>query len=44
MVDDVTFESLTRSGLKKHGGGSELVIGFVTRLMTGKVRFIYTLC
>jgi len=43
MVDDVSFESLTRSGLKKHGGGDELVIGYVTRVLSDRVRFMQVL-
>jgi hypothetical protein len=46
MVDDVTFESLTRSGLVIHGGGAELVVGYVTRLPASngnKLRFIQTM-
>jgi len=45
-VDNVTFESLTRSGLVLHAGGSDLVVGYVTRLpaVNGqKLRFIQTL-
>jgi hypothetical protein len=46
MVDDVTITSLTKSGLKKHGGGSELVIGYIIRLPANngsKLRFMQTL-
>ena len=46
MVDDVTIDSLTKSGLKTHGGGTELVIGYVLRLPSQngqKLRFMYTL-
>lgn len=46
MVDDVTISALTKSGLKKHGGGSELVVGYVTRIPSSngqKLRFIWTL-
>ena len=32
MIDDVTIGTLTKSGLMKHGGGAQLVIGYVTRL------------
>lgn len=43
MVADVTFDSLTRKGLKKHGGGSELIVGYVLRLPANngqKLRFV----
>ena len=46
MIDNVTIATLTKSGLKKHGGGSELIIGFVTRLPAvngAKLRFMQTL-
>lgn len=46
MVDDVTISALTKSGLKKHGGGSELVVGYVTRIPSSngqKLRFMWTL-
>lgn len=46
MVDDVTIATLTKSGLKLHGGGSELVIGYVMRLPAQngqKLRFMWTL-
>lgn len=46
MVDDVTIATLTKSGLKKHGGGAELVVGYITRLPANngqKLRFIQTL-
>jgi hypothetical protein len=46
MVDDVTISSLTKSGLKKHGGGSELIIGYVTRIPSSngqKLRFMQIL-
>jgi len=46
MVDDVTIATLTKSGLKKHGGGSELVVGYVLRLPSvngNKLRFMWTL-
>lgn len=46
MVDNVTISGLTKSGLKKHGGGAELVIGYVTRTPATngqKLRFIQTL-
>lgn len=47
MVDDVTIGVLTKSGLKKHGGGADLVIGYVLRTPAqngGKLRFMWTLC
>ena len=40
MVADVTFGGLTRRGLKKATSGSA-VVGYVTRLPTGKVRFLH---
>lgn len=46
MVDDVTIDTLTKSGLKKHGGGSEKEIGYVTRIPSSngqKLRFMQTL-
>jgi hypothetical protein len=46
MVDDVTIATLTKSGLKKHGGGAELVVGYVLRLPSqngNKLRFMWTL-
>lgn len=46
MIDDVTIGSLTKSGLKLHIGGAELVVGYVTRLPTvngQKLRFFRTL-
>lgn len=46
MVTDVTISALTKSGLKLHGGGSELVVGYVTRLPSvngQKLRFMQTL-
>ncbi len=46
MVDDVTIATLTKSGLKKHGGGAELVVGYVLRLPSQngqKLRFMWTL-
>ncbi len=46
MVDDVTIGILTKSGLKKHGGGGELVVGYVLRLPSQngqKLRFMWTL-
>ena len=46
MIDDVTIDTLTKSGLKKHGGGTELVVGYVTKLPTNngqKLRFMQTL-
>lgn len=46
MVDDVTISALTKSGLKKHGGGADLVVGYVLRLPSqngNKLRFMWTL-
>jgi hypothetical protein len=46
MVDDVTIATLTKSGLIKHGGGTELVVGYVMRLPSqngNKLRFMWTL-
>jgi hypothetical protein len=46
MVNDVTIATLTKSGLKKHGGGAELVVGYVLRLPANngqKLRFMWTL-
>lgn len=46
MVDDVTISALTKSGLKKHGGGADLVVGYVMRLPSqngNKLRFMWTL-
>jgi hypothetical protein len=46
MVTDVTIDTLTKSGLKKHGGGTELVVGYVLRLPSqngSKLRFMWTL-
>lgn len=46
MVDDVTIATLTKSGLKKHGGGADLVVGYVLRLPAqngNKLRFMWTL-
>ena len=46
MVDDVTIATLTKSGLKKHGGGAELVVGYVTRTPAAngqKLRFMQTM-
>jgi hypothetical protein len=46
MVADVTIATLTKSGLKKHGGGAELVVGYVLRLPSQngqKLRFMWTL-
>lgn len=46
MVNDVTIATLTKSGLKKHGGGSELTVGYVLRLPSQngqKLRFMWTL-
>ena len=46
MIDNVTIATLTKSGLKKHGGGTELIVGFVTRLPAingSKLRFMQTL-
>jgi hypothetical protein len=39
-VADVTFGGLTRRGLKKATSG-QAVVGYVTRLMTGKIRFLH---
>ena len=46
MVTDVTIGVLTKSGLKKHGGGAELTVGYVLRLPSqngSKLRFMWTL-
>lgn len=46
MVDNVTIDTLTKSGLRLHGGGAELVIGYVTRLPAingNRLRFMQTL-
>ena len=46
MVTDVTIGILTKSGLKLHGGGTELVVGYVLRLPSvngNKLRFMWTL-
>lgn len=46
MVTDVTISALTKSGLKKHGGGTELIVGYVLRLPSqngNKLRFMWTL-
>lgn len=46
MITDVTIDSLTKSGLKKHGGGSELIVGYLIRLPAtngSKLRFMQTL-
>jgi hypothetical protein len=47
MVDDVTIDSLTKSGLKHNPlTGSELVVGYVMRLPTAngnKLRFLQTM-
>jgi hypothetical protein len=46
MVDDVTIATLTKSGLKKHGGGADLTVGYVLRLPSqngNKLRFMWTL-
>jgi hypothetical protein len=47
MVDDVTIGVLTKSGLKKHGGGADLIVGYCLRLPSqngNKLRFMWTLC
>jgi len=41
MVSDVTFGGLTRRGLKKATSG-KAVVGYVTKLPTGKVRFLHS--
>jgi len=46
MVTDVTIATLTKSGLKLHGGGTELIVGYVMRLPSvngDKLRFMQTL-
>ena len=46
MVGDVTIDTLTKSGLLLHGGGAQLVVGYVTRLPAingAKLRFMQTL-
>lgn len=46
MIDDVTIATLTKSGLKLHSGGAELVVGYVIRLPATnglKLRFMQTL-
>lgn len=46
MVDDVTIATLTKSGLKLHGGGSKLIVGYATRIPANngqKLRFMQTL-
>lgn len=46
MVDDVTIATKTKSGLKKHGGDAELVVGYITRIPSSngqKLRFMQTL-
>lgn len=46
MVTDVMIAALTKSGLKKHDGGTDLVIGYVTRIPSSnnsKLRFMQTL-
>jgi len=45
MVNNVTYDSLTKSGLKLHGGGSEHTIGYVMQVTSGSyLRFIQTFC
>jgi hypothetical protein len=46
MVTNVTIDTLTKSGLAQHGGGAELVVGYVTRIPSSnnnKLRFMQTL-
>lgn len=41
-VQDVTISSLTRRGLKLGGATSgRVVVGYVSKLLTGKIRFIH---
>lgn len=42
VVQDVTFQSLTRRGLAKLGvgGGEHMIFGYVTRVFTDRVRYI----
>lgn len=41
VVQDVTFQSLTRRGLAKLGAGTgqHMIFGYVTRVLTDRVRF-----
>lgn len=43
-VQDVSFQALTRRGLKLKAGAAKMVVGFVTRLFgaTVKLRFVHT--
>lgn len=46
MVDDVTIDTLTKSGLKKWAGPGPLVVGYVLKLPSQngqKLRFMWTL-
>lgn len=42
VVQDVTFQSLTRRGLAKLGAGAgqHMIFGYVTRVLTGKLQYI----
>lgn len=43
-VQDVTFQALTRRGLAKKvaaGGTGIVVVGYVSKILTGKVRFVH---
>lgn len=43
MANDVTYLTLTKSGLKLHGGGSEHIVGYVMQVQSGGyLRFIQT--
>lgn len=46
MVNDsITYDSLTKSGLKLHGGGAEHVVGYVMQVVSGSyLRFVQTFC
>lgn len=43
VVQDVTYQSLTRRGLAKLGAGAgqHLIFGYVTRIFTDRIRFWY---
>lgn len=41
-VQDVTFQALTRKGLKLEGAtGGRVIVGFVSKILTGKIRFVH---
>jgi hypothetical protein len=46
MVDDVTIGIVAKSGLVQHGGGTELVVGYCTRIPANngqRLRFMQTM-